>query len=63
MATAYGSLCGVDSYEENGSRLVSILHNFLTEVGHMMRMAQLQQLQKKVVKHYTYLSILREMIR
>lgn len=40
---AYGSLCGVDSYEGNGLRLVSILHGFLTGVCHMMLMAQPQQ--------------------
>lgn len=44
---AYGLLCGVDSYEENGIlRLVSILSGFLLsgrEPCHMMLMARLHQ--------------------
>lgn len=43
MATAYGLHCGVDSYEENGLRLVSIIYSFFREVCHMMLMAQPHQ--------------------
>lgn len=43
VVTAYGLHCGVDSYEENGLRLVSIIYSLFREVCHMMLMAQLHQ--------------------
>lgn len=43
VATAYGLHCGVDSYEENGLRLVSIIYSLFRGVCHMMLMAQLHQ--------------------
>lgn len=43
VVAVYGLHCGVDSYEENGSRLVSIIYSLSREVCHMMLMAQPHQ--------------------